>query len=478
MDKLNPLVPFAFNTSSFKEKNALNTTPRERDLIDENAGSMYHTRTPESRRKGPTLNFAPTLKRKMGASFNEKDDIKRREMEDDYDDSEPTFVDESIGDDLPEGETPKKTQIPPSSPLVDNYLPSETEFDNINIKYRVDSPSPDISSFISNQSDPFHRKEGFPDKVNLIKSEDQPSNLSSEIDFGIDRFNRFKQHQLISSEEDNLGSQNVSQNIAREKIIDAFENMRTIINLESMHLKEIPEEIKDMNNLVIFNPEPKTKISYQLYLTNNNLRILPPSLFKFTKLDVLGIRQNPLEEIPPLINNLQNLSDLALGTNKLRYLPPEILDLSNLETFSTGPNPFYNIPYDAIPITSATMNSYKMIKCVSPVKYLGNSKCKIPSLKILTLNTISQYDVSYLETKQWKKSTPKIFHDLIAKAIINGKFHYKCSECAHFIVEPFAETFEWWDILQNKDIPIRKQFCCGICVRKWESKILELKEDV
>ena len=43
MDKQNPLLPFAFSTSSITDEVPLNTAPRNRLIIDENASSMYHT---------------------------------------------------------------------------------------------------------------------------------------------------------------------------------------------------------------------------------------------------------------------------------------------------------------------------------------------------------------------------------------------------------------------------------------------------
>ena len=95
----------------------------------------------------------------------------------------------------------------------------------------------------------------------------------------------------------------------------------------------------------------------------------------------------------------------------------------------------------------------------------------IPSLKSKCLNKIAQYDISYQETKSWKKFTPKIYHGLIIEAITKGRYKDTCSECPTIVVEPFSEVIEWWDILQNKNVPIRRQFCCGGCTRKYQSRL-------
>lgn len=475
MEKQNPLLPFAFSTSSQTDEVPLNTAPRDRIIIDENASSMYHTRISNTKQKGPLLQQAPSLKRKMGASFNEKSDVKRRDMEYDEYGSEPTFVDEE--DDSEYQQKFKKT-VPPSSPLLDNQMASEFDLStNTTTNYDVpDSPTQIFPSEINTEHDYIND-----DNEKMHISSHKRQALSSDADFGIDRFNRFTNTSIqcpstdrdfLQESDEYLNMQKKIQNKARDIVIDAFENIETTINLEGMGLHDIPEEIKDFDNLVIFNSEPTTQVSYQLYLTNNSLRYLRPALFKFTKLNVLGLRRNKLTTLPPLISNLHNLTDLSLGTNRLEYLPPQILELHNLQTFRAGPNPFVKIPDDAIPITTSTLNSVKLLKFVSPVKYFGNLKKVVASLKTICLDIIARYDVSYQETKSWKRSTPNIHHALIAKAISKGRYNEKCSECDTIIVEPYAEVFEWWDILQNKDVPVKRVFCSGKCVKKWKRRVL------
>lgn len=504
MEKNNPLLPFAFTTSYADDKVPLNTTPRHRNIIDENASSMYHTRvTPETKPKGPTLKFIPSLKRKMGASFNEKDDIKRRDAEELN--SEPTFIDEddekedlygeddAISTDSEERYSsgriikfPKKTLFNgtlPSSPTIDNHIPSDLDLSTSNFGL-PDSPTKnfpkenhEFQHLLLNerqldnnctQDNKVTKKKG------LMRYQ-----ISSEADFGIDQFNRFKSsfNDCPSTDrdfesDDNKFLQKQLQERARQIIIDSFENISTTINLESMELKELPDEIKDLDNLVIFSSD-STQISYQLFLTNNKLRHLPPSLFHFTKLNVLGLRQNKLTRIPASIKSLTNLVDLSLGVNRLEFLPSAILELPNLQIFRAGPNPFMKITDDAIYSTMSTLNPLKTKKCFTPLRWNTDSGKLVPSLKTLCLDKVANYDVSYHETKNWKAYTPKIFHSLIAKAIHQGQYNETCSVCDLIIVEPVAEAFEWWDILQNKNVPIKKEFCSGMCALQWKKSNVE-----
>lgn len=498
------------------------------------------------KKKRPVLNFIPSMKRKMGASFNEKDDIKRRDTEaidtgDEDLEEDTTIVDEeeAIGqigtnrlifklanrgktrsiihvDDYSENLLDRK--LPPSSPL-EPLLISEFDFStttNFVPESPVDEESHDIH--LPSEIDINYGKPS----INVLRSQSYSpkkavSHFSSDADFGIDKFNRYKHPSMTnpSSEHGYEDHKAIAYNAARDIILESFEEIKTKIDLENMDLHEIPDEIKDMNNLVIFNSnEP---ISYQLFLASNKLRHLNPSLFKFTKLNVLALRQNKLESIPPLIGKLKNLTDLSLASNRLQFLPYQILELSQLQTFRAGPNPFMKVSEDAI-IMSESTNPIRQLKFVSPIRYLTpseisshdlasqgeitshdavrglymelvssqatllahsqsvsysyNSSLSVPSLKSKCLNKIAQYDVSYQETKSWKKFTPKIYHGLIIDAIAKGRYNDTCSECPTIVVEPFAEVIEWWDLLQNKEVPIRRQFCCGGCTRKYQTRLM------
>lgn len=486
MDKQNPLLPFAFSTAAAGDTSLpLNATPRHRKIRDEDASSMYHTRTSPATRmaaKGPFLGAPPSLKRKMGASFNENDDFKRRDavFEDD------TAVD---SDDWPPNLFLGVPSSPPPGALISEMDLSTASFvvpgsprEPARILPLLSPQRGRYSSqngHFSPQKDRFSSQNDHSPQKLRARSPPAPR-LSSDADFGIDPFNRFSHssNQYPSTDREHFDSdeykarQKEVQVRARNIVLDAFENIRTTVNLEGMGLVDVPEEIKDFDNLVVFDLDPSTQVSYQLYLTNNRLTYLPPSLFDFTKLNVLGLRHNKLRTIPQLLGNLVHLTDLSLGTNRLEYLPPQILDLPLLHTFRAGPNPFMKVPDDALAVTTSTINPVKMKKFVSKLVFHTDSPKPVRSLRAHCLNTIARYDVSYQETKSWKRSTPKMYHSLIARAISKGRYNELCNECDTVLVDPVAEAFEWWDILQNKDVPIKREFCCGSCAARWEARTM------
>lgn len=442
------MLPFAFSTSSVNEKNLLNTDPRERHVIDENAGSMYHTRGVTKIKRETGLIPMPSLKRKMGASFNEKDDIKRR----DHDFFFPGSSEPQLDTDP---DVTSTNALPSSPPVLPHMAMSEYDISTSNCTV-PDSPV-DSHQMMEN--------------LNTSPVKRVMQHQSSEADFGIDQFNRFKtsSYILCPSTDTGMGHEahhRAQYTRARSIIIQAFEDINPAVSLEGMDLTEIPEEIKDLDNLVIF--DLPTQALYQLYLTNNRLKSVNPALFKFSKLNVLSLRQNYIQILPSAIGRLTNLTDLNISANRLRYLPPQILTLPNLTTFRAGPNPFAAIPSDAISVDED--ESDRRLKYISPVVYHRNSTNTVPALKALCLNAVARYDVTYRETRSWKKNTPEVFHQLIARAITNGKFENVCNECNIIPVEPHAEVYEWWDILQNKNVPVRRDFCSGKCAHEYERR--------
>lgn len=443
MERNNPLLPFAFTTSSINDKSPLNTDPREKHVIDENASSMYHTRGALlTRKKAPFM--MPTLKRKMGASFNENDDVKRR----DYD----PFADPNDQVDTDADEMISSIAIPSSPPV----LPQMSEYDMSTSNYTMPDSPVETQYMLETL------------KTSPVKRPLRPQH-SLEADFGIDQFNRFKTSSYIQCPStDDLDCDQTNQySRARAIILEAFEDINPSVNLENMGLTEIPEEIKDLDNLVIFDLDMPTQTLYQLYLNNNKLRSVNPALFKFSKLNVLSLRHNHIHTIPAAIGHLTSLVDLNIGANRLRVLPAQILNLPRLINFRAGPNPFIAVAADAFTVDDGNFGG-RQLKFISPIHYLQDVSRSVPALKTLCLDTIARYDVTYRETRSWKKYTPKIFHHLIARAISKGKFENMCNECDTIVVEPHAEVYEWWDILQNKNVPIKREFCSGKCARLYE----------
>ncbi|OBA20188.1 hypothetical protein METBIDRAFT_42982 [Metschnikowia bicuspidata var. bicuspidata NRRL YB-4993] len=489
MEKNSGLLPFAY--SSLNERSSLNTAPREKHVIDENARSMYHTRisgpagpAPQSshRVKGPTLLLVPSIKRKMGESFYENDDKKRQDTNEEMAiahqgklllsdlsairSASITAVDSDQSTDATEPDlsdniiVASETHNLPSSPPPSIHA---SEYD-VSIH---DYPVPES---------PVNRRRRISLNTSPVKGASRVLHQSSEPDFGIDAFNRFKvsfQGQCPSTDTDvnvEIGADSTGDPYlflaARDIILQSFENVLPCVNLDGMQLTEIPDEIKDLNNLVIFNNGP-SRVLRQLFLTNNLIKVLNPSLFKFTKLNVLSLRRNQIRYLPNSIGKLQDLTDLNISMNNLRYLPPQILNLPNLSTLGAGPNPYLEIPEDAIEVPSLLTQQNKVMRWVSPIRILQTQR-NTASLKAICLDTVGKYDVSYSETKRWKKTIPRHLQSLVALAISKAKFLDCCENCDMIAVEPYAEVIEWWDILQNVNVPIKRKFCSGLCLQKYQ----------
>lgn len=460
MEKNDPLLPFAFTTSAQDDRIALSTDPRNRHVIDQNASSMYHTR---GRRGGLVLQGVPSFKRRMGESFNEKDNIKRR----DYDETgSDVFVgsdvwgsdasDEARGacDQMTRGTSRDACGRVSRLHTVCSSPPAEppSEYDAAHDMTVPDSPFPDASP----TRRPLHAQ-------------------SSEADFGIDPFNRFKfssLNQLQFTDHDVDDDAAFPQ--ARTIILQAFENMCPSVSLAHMGLTDIPDEVRDLDSLVVF--ETPSQMTRQLYLNNNNLSVLNPNLFEFSRLNVLSLRQNKLVFIPRSIEKLQNLRDLNISSNQLRHLPPQILDLAALRTFRAGPNPYIEVTPDAVRVTENDARYARGLRWVS-LMIFQRAESTVPTLKTLVLDTVANYDVTYRETKSWKRAVPKLYHPLIALAISKGQFRETCNECDVVVVESYAKIYEWWDILQNADIPIKRRFCSGKCAAAYSRRTYAIGVD-
>ncbi|GEQ71848.1 hypothetical protein JCM33374_g5534 [Metschnikowia sp. JCM 33374] len=509
MEKNSGLLPFAYTSHSFNEGSSLNTAPREKHVIDENARSMYHTRMSSpggavqkvgQRVKGPTLSVVPSIKRKMGDSFYQNDDKKRQDTNDipDFFQQGPPSQSESsavrsasvtiidsdqstdvtepdLSDDMEDFHAPFHRSQAENLPSSPPQILQASEYD-ISVN---DYPVPES---------PVNRRRHITLNTSPVKTATRATHQSSEPDFGIDPFNRFKVsfHGNCPSTDTDSILESVSPSkadtssfmAAKNIILRSFEDVLSCVSLEGMQLSEIPDEIKDLNNLVIFNNGP-SQVSRQLYLSDNQIKVLNPNLFKFTKLNVLSLRRNRIRHLPNCISKLCNLTDLNISSNKLSYLPPQILNLPNLTTFLAGPNPYLAIPDDAVEVPTEGIRSNKVMKWVSPIRLL-QGKQSTPSLKAICLDAVGKYDVSYSETKSWKKTIPKHLQPLVAMAISKEKFSDTCEKCEMIVVEPHAEVIEWWDILANVDIPIKRKFCSGLCLSKYqkENKFAKLENSL
>lgn len=412
MDKENPLLPFAYTKADPREL-AYSTTPRSRKVIDENAELKFHTRgSPLGPKRVPlpALVTVPRLKRKL-TSYSENDYVKRPNV----------------------GELPPLLP-PPLLPPIASELDVYT-------------------------SQHFNFPPTLPREPEEVIAKLMPS---SEADFGIDRFNRYRSLFYETPLEDSPVSQQTSSTRAREIIVESFEECCSTIDLQGLGISDIPDEIGDMEDLVVIGSLP----CFQLYASNNQIRVLSPALFNFTKLNVLGLRHNKLSEIPPLIGKLNRLTDINIATNRLKWLPWQFLQLeATLQQFGLGPNPWKPVPSAAIRVDDNEGRKF-IPRYYGEIEY-HSPKTSVPLLKLLCLNELASFDVLYSDTKEWKRLMDPVHHAVVAKAIRAGRYQDRCLLCELILVEPMALVYEWWDILLLRNIPIRRQFCSQRCVHKY-----------
>ncbi|ODV94508.1 hypothetical protein PACTADRAFT_35307 [Pachysolen tannophilus NRRL Y-2460] len=424
-----------------------------------------------------------------------------------------------------------RTFILPSSPTkIENqslvnqpyWLPPNNNNNNNDSNNNNQFPLPSSQvTFMNNNnfSNPFFNE-------NHVQSDDT-------IDFGIDRFGRVNGVQPLSekdldwSQEQTLDAELVAKR-ARDLLTIFFENCDKKIYLENLNLVKIPDEIEDFKDLVI--PDEFGFISpvrLQIYLTHNALSSLSPCLFELRdKIEVLSLRDNKLKSLPGIISYLKNLKYLNVSSNLIQTLPHQLLDLNNLQTLVLRPNSAllekedFKTTREICP-QSIQKNS-KQRRFIGRLKYINRNKhiinegafkltknlsilsqksetefslspstqqlyedsfdekeqkilqsnlFKIPKLTELCLREISTYKTSQSETRKWKQVIGKTISQTIAKALHAGALKETCSVCNQIVIQYVAEVIEWWDFVDVKLIPIRKQFCSGRCVEIWEREV-------
>ncbi|KAL9057599.1 MAG: hypothetical protein Q9162_002214 [Coniocarpon cinnabarinum] len=130
------------------------------------------------------------------------------------------------------------------------------------------------------------------------------------------------------------------EQLVEQYIGHALEYSKEEVDLSGLDLEALPPEcFADLHTFVkqpAFHPgkfadaacAPLTP-SLKIFLGNNQLSVVPPSLFDLQYLEVLSLRNNHITELPAAIGRLRNLVELNLSGNPLHSLPFEILPLIN-----------------------------------------------------------------------------------------------------------------------------------------------------
>lgn len=68
-----------------------------------------------------------------------------------------------------------------------------------------------------------------------------------------------------------------------------------------------------------------------IMITESNIDILPGTIIKLNKLEVLGLSYNNIKNIPNELFSLENLQNLSLYGNKLKKISPKICNMKSLK---------------------------------------------------------------------------------------------------------------------------------------------------
>ncbi len=123
-------------------------------------------------------------------------------------------------------------------------------------------------------------------------------------------------------------------NVARQRIDEAFRTQAKHLNLSYLHITTLPREIGRLSNLESLN------------LSQNELSTLPREIGELYNLQRLDLSGNPLVELPPEIGNLSKLTHLRLFNCRLSNLPSEIGKLTNLIELDLFHNPLRSSSLD------------------------------------------------------------------------------------------------------------------------------------
>lgn len=182
------------------------------------------------------------------------------------------------------------------------------------------------------------------------------------------------------------------------------------IDLSNMNLKVFPPELfkcKNLKKLNLSNNQisniPKEISEFarleNLDLSENKISVIYSKLFEIKNLKTLIINNNSIKRIPKQIANLKKLKKLSLAGNGIIELPKEISELSNLEQLNIANNLIIKFPYEVLELSSLTTlwiskNWFDYLPAKDIIANLKNLK-KLYCYSAM-LNNIDHLDVNYL----------------------------------------------------------------------------------
>ena len=121
---------------------------------------------------------------------------------------------------------------------------------------------------------------------------------------------------------------------AKERILDAYEQKLTSLDLANLNLSSLPPIFAHLTQLK------------ELTLYYNQLTSLPAEIGQLTQLEELDLSSNQLTFLPAEIGQLTQLQRLSLSLNRLTFLPAEIGQLTQLQRLSLSLNRLTSLPVE------------------------------------------------------------------------------------------------------------------------------------
>ncbi|KAJ8101206.1 hypothetical protein POJ06DRAFT_295051 [Lipomyces tetrasporus] len=261
---------------------------------------------------------------------------------------------------------------------------------------------------------------------------------------------------------------------ASDRIRLALEDGMRSIDLDGLNLDKVPDEIGDLRNLVALElgfaghqDAGPLRQDVEVYLSNNYISEISPSLFTVENITVLSLRNNRLSAIPNAIYRLRNLQNLSLGGNELQYLPAQILQLKQLHVLTVHPNPFRLLPDNAA-LRDAKSGASPYLALASSAEIESNSATA--RLSELCLRILSRYRATEKEISKW--NLPMNILELVNLATKMNLYKNACGQCGAFMVKEVAYAYEWWNgVVGIDNLVVRRDFCSGSCVEKWNKSL-------
>lgn len=379
-----------------------------------------------------------------------------------------------------------------------------SDFDEKFWEMPASSPPPPTSSF-----DPDETLEG---DVTMMEDEEDHDSV------GI-RSSQNKGSSWIFGK-DSLITRSIST--AQTMIQSVIDEGKSEVNLDSLQLTEVPEEISDLKDLVILNDNDSLIPKVKIFLSNNQISSISPCVFEVRNITVLSLRNNLVKEIPPAIAKLTNLVELSVGGNMLEYLPAELLKLPKLANLSIHPNPFKSInefqllesdgvtednennlsepnarPVYTIPATIGDVKPPVHVPNILDHDHIQSRRYfasvyqnpnfskslhhdeknpdfednGVATLVERTLRVLANH-VILTERERRRLDLDPHFETLIKSAIAALNFGQVCGVCSDLTVLGVGHAFEWWDgIKGNREVVLKRVFCSVACYRSWEREI-------